>query len=175
VDPAAPFINTWAAAAYFFARRTEEGMASLQKALELDPSYYDARIVLARTYVAKGMHEQAIAELQKALTFHTGDPGVLGALAHAHARAGDRQQALQLLDQLKQFRGATFVLLWAYAGLGDRDQAFAWLERFLRRAQTANGLAQCGPVVGPLRSDPPFADLVRRVGLPSPVAKVERQ
>jgi pentatricopeptide repeat protein len=174
LDPAAPFINTWAGAAYVFARRTEDGMTSLQKALEFDPSYYDARIVLARTYVAKGMYEQAIAELQKALTFDTRDPGVLGALAHAYARAGDREKALQLVDQLKRNGGATFALVWAHAGLGDKDQAFAWLERSYEERRQRMVWLNVDPLLEPLRSDPRFTDLVRRVGLPSPVARVER-
>jgi len=175
LDPASPFINTWAAAAYFFAQRTEEGMASLQKALELEPNYYDASIVLARTYVAKGMYQQAISELQKALSLHARDAGVLGALAHAHARAGDREKALQLVDRLNQTGGATFVMVWAYAGLGDKEQAFAWLERSYEERRQRMVWLNVDPLLEPLRSDPRFADLVRRVGLPSPAPAIARQ
>jgi len=175
LDPASPFINTWAAAAYFFAQRTEEGMASLQKALELEPNYYDASIVLARTYVAKGMYQQAISELHKALSLHARDAGVLGALAHAHARAGDREKALQLVDRLNQTGGATFVMVWAYAGLGDKEQAFAWLERSYEERRQRMVWLNVDPLLEPLRSDPRFADLVRRVGLPSPAPAIARQ
>jgi len=179
LDPASPFINTWAGAAYFFARRTKEGVASLQKALELDPSYYDARIVLARTYVAKGMYEQAIAELEKALTFNARQPPVLGALAHAYARAGNREKARQLVEELMRNRERgnlpTFPLVWAYAGLGDKDQAFAWLERSYEERRQRMVWLNVDPLLDPLRSDPRFPDLVRRVGLPSPVAAITRE
>src|SRR5256712_10506766 len=136
LDPASPLINTWAGAAYFYAGRAEEAMASWQKALELDPSYSDASIVVARTYVTRGMHQQAIAELQKALTFTKGEPLVLGALAHAYARAGRREEALKVVggmkrNQAERGRGnsPTFPVLLASAGLRDKEQAFAWLGR----------------------------------------------
>ena len=105
-------------------------------------------IVLARTHVSNGMYEQAIAELQKALASHRKSPSVLGALAHAYARAGHRQKALQVLDELKQQRGATFVLVWAHAGLGDKDQAFKWLEKSYEERRQRMVLAQCGSIPG---------------------------
>lgn len=180
LDPAAPFINTWAGAAYFLAGRDEEAMASLHRALELDPSFANARVVLARTYVTKGMYEQAIAELEKALSFNAREPAVLGALAHAYARAGNREKALQLVDELKRIRAErgnihAFSFVWAYAGLGDKDQAFAGLETSYEEGRHRMVWLNVDPLLEPLRSDPRFAELVRRVGLPSPVARVERQ
>ena len=174
LDPASPLINTWAGAAYFYAGRTEEAMASWQKALELDPSYSDASIVVARIYVTSGMHQQAIAELQKALTFTKGEPLVMGALAHAYARAGRREEALKLVGELKQIQAErgrgnmpTFPLIWAYAGLGDKDQAFAWLETSYQDRRDRMVWLNVDPLLDPLRSDPRFHDLVRRMGLPT--------
>ena len=172
LDPAAPFINTWAGAAYLLAGRHEEGMASLQKALDLDPSYYDARIVLARTYVSNGKYQQAIAELEKALALNARDPGVVGALAYAHARSGNREKALALVEQLKRNDGPqpgsapTFALVWAYAGLDDKEQAFAWLERAREERRQRLSTLNVDPLLAPLRSDPRFTDLVHRIGLP---------
>ena len=147
-------------------------MASWQKALELDPSYSDASIVLARTYVTLGMYHQAIAELQKALIFNAREPFVLGVLAHAYARAGRREEALKLVGELKRIqaeRGSipTFSFIWAYAGLGDKEQAFAWLEKSYRERRDRMVWLNVDPLLDPLHSDPRFHDLVRRVGLPS--------
>ena len=173
LDPASPLINTWAGAAYFFAGRVEEAMASWQKALELDPSYSDASLVLARAYVKLGMNQQAIAELQKARIFNERAPLVLGALAHAYARAGQREEALKLVGELKRIeaeeRGFVppFGIIWAYAGLGDEEQAFAWLERSFQERRDRMVWLNVDPLLEPLRSDPRFHDLVRRVGLPS--------
>src|SRR5712691_11723121 len=172
LDPGSPLINTWAGAAYFFAGRGEEAMASWQKALELDPSYSDASIVLARTYVTRGMYQQAVAELQKALVFNAREPFVLGVLAHAYARAGRREDALKLVGELKRIeaeRGSipTFSIIWAYAGLGDKEQAFAWLEKSYEEHRDRMVWLNVDPLLDPLRSDPRFHDLVRRVGLPT--------
>src|SRR5947209_3805614 len=173
LDPVSPLINTWAGAAYFFAGRVEEAMTSWQKALELDPGYSDASLVLARAYVKLGMNQQAVAELQKALIFNERAPLVLGALAHAYARAGQREEALKLLGELKRIeaeeRGFVppFGIIWAYAGLGDKEQAFAWLERAYEERADRIVWLNSDPLLEPLRSDPRFHELVRRVGLPS--------
>jgi tetratricopeptide (TPR) repeat protein len=173
LDPASPYINTWAGAAYFYAGRERDATAALQRALELEPSFPDASLVLARNHVAKGRYPDAQAELEKALVLSPTDPAMVAALAHVHGRAGNRGKALELIEQLKGMeagpRGAfpTFGFIWAYAGLGDKDEAFAWLERAYaeRRGRLSSILVE--PLLEPLRADPRFADLVHRVGLPS--------
>jgi TolB-like protein/Tfp pilus assembly protein PilF len=180
LDPAAVSINTFAGAAYFYAGRDEEATASLRKVMELEPGYPNASIVIARTYVTKGMYEQAIAELENALTLHPRQPHLIGALAHVYARTGKREKALALVDALKQLSAeragpATFSLVWAYAGLGDKDKAFAWLERCYEERTPRLAWLNVDPLLDPLRSDPRFPDLVRRVGLPARVAAVRGQ
>jgi tetratricopeptide (TPR) repeat protein len=173
LDPVSPFVNTWAGAAYFLAGRVGEGMASCQKALELDPSYSDASLILARTYVTQGKYPQAIAELQKSLTFNERQPIVLGALAHAYARAGQRDEALKLVSALNRIeaeeRGYVppFGIIWAYAGLGEKDQAFAYLEKSYQERRDRMVWLNVDPLLEPLRSDSRFKDLVRRIRLPT--------
>jgi len=173
LDPVSPFVNTWAGAAYALAGRIAESMAACQKALELDPSFSDASLILARTYVAQAKYPQAIAELQKARTYNARQPIVLGALAHAYARAGQREEALKLVSALKRIekeeRGYVppFGLIWAYAGLGEKEQAFAWLEKSYQERRDRMVWLNVDPLLEPLRSDPRFKDLVRRVGLPT--------
>ncbi len=177
LDPVSPFVNTWAGAAYFYAGRADEGMASMQKALELDASFSDASLVLARAYFQQGMFQQAIAALQKALTFNEKEVLVLGALAHVHARVGQRKEALKLVGQLERIEaegrgyGAPFGIIWAYAGLGDKEQAFAWLEKAYEERRDRIVWLNVDPLLEPLRSDPRFQDLVRRVGLPQGKAR----
>ena len=173
VDPVSPFVNTWAGAVYFYAGRADEGMASMQKALELDPSFSDASLVLARAYLAHGMYEQAISELQKVRMLNEKESLVLGALAHVYARAGQREEALKLLGELKRIeaeeRGFVppFGIIWAYAGLGDKEQAFAWLETSYQEHDDRIVWLNVDPLLEPLRPDARFQDLVRRVGLPT--------
>jgi len=173
LDPVSPYVNTWAGAAYFYAGRADEGMASMQKALELDPSFSDASLVLARAYLTQGMYQQAISELEKVRMLNGKEALVLGALAHVYARAGQREEALKLLGELKRIeaeeRGFVppFGIIWAYAGLGDKEQAFAWLERAYEERADRIVWLNSDPLLEPLRSDPRFHELVRRVGLPT--------
>jgi len=176
MDPASLFVITRAGAAYFFAGRVDEAMATWQRALELDPTHPDVGLLPGRSYVKLGMNQDAIAVLEKALIFTERDPLVLGALAHAYARAGRRQEALKLVGELKRVderleaEGRSiprFSFIWAYAGLGDKEQAFAWLEKAYQERRDRVFLLNVDPLLDPLRSDLRFQDLVRRVGLAS--------
>jgi TolB-like protein/predicted Zn-dependent protease len=171
LDPASTEVNTWAGAAYLFGGQTQGGMASLQKALELDPRFTGANIVRARTYITNGMHRQAVAELEEAVNKGR-EPTVLGALAHAYARAGQRNEALKLVAELERVDKdeerkyvSPFGLIWAHAGVGDKDRAFALLERAYEMGYDRMVWLNVDPLLDPLRSDPRFADLVGRMGL----------
>jgi len=169
LDPASPEVNTWAAAAYLLAGGTEEGMASVQKVLDLDPSYADATLLVARTDVAHGKYSEAIAQLHQALALQRQkDPALLGALGHAYARGGQRREALQVVEELKRMEGRAtpFAFIWVYAGLGDNDHAFAWLEQAYAERRDRMAWLNVDPLLDGLRFDPRFDDLVRRVGLP---------
>jgi TolB-like protein/tetratricopeptide (TPR) repeat protein len=172
LDPVSSLVNTWAGYAYFLAGRVEEAMPALQKALELDPTHSDASLALARIYVTQGKYQQAIGELQKALMFNERQPLLLGVLAHAHARAGQREEALKLVAELNRIEAeapgyAPFGMIWAYAGLGDKERAFAYLERAYQERAGRMVWLNVDPTSELLRSDPRFNDLVRRVGLPT--------
>ncbi len=171
LDPASPFVNTWAAAAFFYAGDANEAIATARKALELDPSFGDASLVLARTLLKLGRHGEAIAVLERTLTATNRPPHLVGALAHAYGRAGRRGDALRLVDELcghgGDERGYTqFGLVWAYAGLDDKDRAFAALEKTYEARLGRMVWLNVDPLLDPLRSDPRLSDLARRVGLP---------
>lgn len=174
LDPISPEVNTWAGAAYFFVGRVDEAMSSWQRALELDPDFGDASVAVGRAYVTQGKYEAAIARLQKAVLVNPRQPMLVGALAHAYARAGQREEALKLVGELKRIEAektgtvSPFGMIWAHAGLGDNDQAFAWLEKAYQERYDRMVWLNIDPLLDPLRSDPRFADLVRRVGLPTP-------
>jgi len=171
LDPVSPYVNTWAATAYFFAGRVDEAMVSVRRALELDPSNWPARLGLAKIYVTQGMYQQAIAEIQKARIFDPREPEVLGVLAHVCGRAGRPEEALKLVSELKQTTAESgnvmpYQVAWAYAGLGDADQAFTWLEKAYEERRFRMQWLKVDTLLAPLRSDPRFTDLVRRIGLP---------
>ena len=112
-----------------------------------------------------------IEELEKAMALGGRDSLSLGVLAHAYGKAGRRQEALKLVSELLHRPNGEHVPPWrplaiAYSGLGDKDKAFAVLETAYERRRGALFELNSQPLYAPLRADPRFQDLVRRIGLP---------
>ena len=154
----------------FYARRPDEAIAQLQKALEMDPSFGMAHFFLGDAYVQKDMFDQAIAEFQKGVTLVGGSPARSGALGHAYAMAGKRREAIDLLGKLKLSSRQQYVSPYAvaliYIALGDKNRAFAWLEKAYRDRYWMMTFLKVDPRLDPLRSDPRFQDLLRRMNFP---------
>jgi tetratricopeptide (TPR) repeat protein len=121
-------------------------------------------------YLAKGMYREALAESENYLALSPRNPAALAALADAHARSGERNQALRVFEELKELSNQRHVPSYyfaiVYVGLNDKDEAFAWLEKAYEERDGSLPMLKVNPSLDPLRSDPRFADLVRRVGLP---------
>lgn len=151
------------------ARRYDEAIHELRTLLAAQPddpvALWGLGIVLTEDNQAK----EAIPVLEKAATTSNRSAGVIGWLIRAYAVAGRRSDAIRLLDELQARRKAGFVpagaFVNAYVGLGDKDEAFAWLEEGYRERSSIMQRLRVSPDYDPLRSDPRFADLVRRVGL----------
>jgi TolB-like protein/DNA-binding winged helix-turn-helix (wHTH) protein/Tfp pilus assembly protein PilF len=171
LDPVSPDTSVHSAEPYLNAGRVDDAIESYRKVLELEPSYYIAHHNLARAYIEKGMYQQAIEELEKAMALGGRDALSLGVLAHAYGKAGRRQEALKLVNELLQRPNREHVPPWrplaiAYSGLGDKDKAFACLETAYERRSGALFELNAQLLYAPLRSDPRFQDLARRIGLP---------
>jgi Flp pilus assembly protein TadD len=113
---------------------------------------------------------QAIAEFQRAITLSPNLTRYKGGLGHAYARAGKSAEARKVLSELKEQSKQRYVS-WCdfaavYAGLGEKDQAFASLERAYKQRDRRLTLMKVQPFLHPLRSDRRFTDLLRRIGLP---------
>jgi len=152
----------------FQARHYEEAIHELRSVLAVLPDHTGALWFLGFALVANHQPEQAIAILEKALTIER-SAAVIGVLIRAYAHAGQRQDALRLLAELKKRKQACYVptaaFVNAYLGLGDNEQAFAWLERAYQEQSEILTYAKVHPYFDPLRGDPRFVDLVRRLGL----------
>ncbi len=116
------------------------------------------------------MFDDAIAELQKAITLSGNSPLMIAALGHAYAKAGKRNEANRILDELQKLSAARYVssyeLAAIYVALGEREQAFQRLERAYKERSFHLINLKVRPDFAPLRPDPRFHDLVRRIGLP---------
>jgi TolB-like protein/tetratricopeptide (TPR) repeat protein len=148
----------------FHARRYDEAIRELRSD---DPDHW----YLGMALIANGQPDEAIKVLEKALG--TGrKPAVMGVLVRAYAQAGRREEGLRLLDELKRRQRTTYIpaaaFVNAYLGLGDNEQALAWLERAYQEQSNILQLIKVHPFFDPLRGDPRFVDLVHRVGLDQP-------
>jgi len=156
---------------YLYARQYDQAIEQFRKTLELDPAFPQAQRYAAWAYLQKGMRQEAIASLRAALGRLGRNPEVEGELGHALGVAGRRAEALAMLEGLRQLSSILYVSPYSVAlvhgGLGDRDQALAWLEKaYVERSDYMPYLNR-EPMLDGLRSDPRFAALVRRVGLPN--------
>ncbi|HEX6802073.1 MAG TPA: hypothetical protein VF133_00205 [Terriglobales bacterium] len=169
LDPASPLMASALGEAYYQARMFDNTIAQNQHALELDPTYAIALVNIGRAYQQKGMHAEAQAAFQKVLMAAPANPAVLALLGHDYAVSGKRDDALATLQQLKDLSAHRYVpalyLALVYTGLGDRDNAFRWMDAALQDRTEYLIYLGTEPVADPLRSDPRFADLLKRVGL----------
>jgi tetratricopeptide (TPR) repeat protein len=156
----------------FQARHYDEAIRELRSDLAVprdDASTYWSSWFLGFALVANGQSNEAIPVLEKALALSARSPAVIGVLVRAYAHAGRRTEALRFLNELKRRQRTGYVpaaaFVNAYLGLGDNEQAFAWLERAYQEHSPILQYVKVHPFFDPLRGDPRFADLVRRVGL----------
>ena len=133
----------------------------------MDPNFALAHNQLGQAYLQKQMRDEAITELQKAVQLSGGSPTCMANLARAYAASGKRSEAAKLLNDLKKRSNSTFSqapeIAMIYAALGERDQAMLWLEKGYEERFNPGVLLR--PGFDPLRSEPRFQELLRRIGL----------
>jgi tetratricopeptide (TPR) repeat protein len=149
------------------AHQPDRAILLLQKVIELDPTFAEAHRNLAITYVNKGQASQAIAEARRGLELDQSD-FEQATLGYVYAVAGKPEQARKVLAELSKRPAVSPVYLsFIYVGLGRNDQAFACLENaYSERSLLVYALAGPEAMVDPIRSDPRFQDLLRRVTEP---------
>ena len=170
LDPADLDANTSLGAALFWAHRYDEAIEQFQKMLEMDPNNADAHFNIGITYQQKRMYQEAIAEIQRAIGLvGDDDPEANALLAEVYAVSGKRAEATKALEQLKEQSKQRYVDPYAiaviYTGLGEKDYAFEELEKGYDYRSFGMIWLKVDPRLDPLRSDPRFMDLLRRVGL----------
>ncbi len=182
LDPYSPFINNGLARQYYLSRQYDKAIAQCQVGLQIEPGYLPARIQLALAYEQTGKLTEAVSELERAAGLIAGNgrsqntsgpaidlPVLHALLGHAYAITGRRTDAVNELNKLQAAAHNRYIppsyigIVWM--GLGDKNQAFAWLEKGFQGRSEHMLYLGLEPLVDPLRSDPRFDSLLKRVGL----------
>lgn len=150
---------------YYFSHRYNQAFAVTQTVRGLKINLPDWNFLIGDIYAEKGMYAEAIGEFIKS----GGGPYSLGHLGNAYARAGKGNAALKTISQLQEFvikdGVGRYEIALVYAGLGNKTEAFKWLDESYKAHDAGLLYLKVDPLLDPLRSDPRFDDLVRRVGL----------
>ena len=169
LDPLSPIISTNLGDTLLLARRFDDAIAQFKRTLISNPNFVYAHLALGRAYGSNGMYPEAIAETRTAIQMNFG-PSAKGYLGLWLAKSGKRDEALKLLNELKQKAVNNYVqadtIALIYLGLGDKTEALDWLEKhMLSRAETANWYA-VAPQLDELHDEPRFQAMLKKMNLP---------
>jgi TolB-like protein/Tfp pilus assembly protein PilF len=165
VDPLTPVYSAWLGWMYWQAGRTEEAIAAAKKSLEINPDFPWGLYVLGSVYAQQGRFNEAIALHKRTVA---ASPLLGWSLGPTYALAGRKEEAREIAAALE--KNPTPMNIWGLAqistALGDKDAAFRWLEEGFRLRMVWMPWIKGEIVFTPLRSDPRFQDLKRRIGIP---------
>lgn len=167
LDPLSPIINANIGMCFYVARQYDAAIAHWRKALEMHRNYRLLHDYITTAYIGKRSYDEALAELEKSGAGSEADAWTLAIQSHIFGRMGRTRQARRTLAELLSRNPPGYYVALAYVGLGDRDNAFLWLDKTLQERSGPFNEVNAEPLFDPLRSDPRFAALVRRMGLPA--------
>ena len=169
LDPLSMLIHTTVGDSYYYAREYERSLVYYRKAVELDPRFDGAHTDLARTLEALGRFDEARREYEEGRRLSGGVAGPSFGLGHLEATSGNAAAARRILAELVEARSHRVVSAWGIAALhsslGDVDGAFRWLDVAAEEHATGLIFLRVHPRVDPIRQDPRFKTLLRRVRL----------
>ena len=170
LDPLSLDTNNDLGVEFFLARQYDQAIEQEGKVLELDPNYIVAYYFRGVAYLKKSMYKEGMGEFEKGVAISPVDTLALTGLGYGYAVTGRRPEAQRVLDKLTELSKQKYVsAVWRakiYAGLREKDKAFEWLEKaYEDRSIVSVGYIKTNPMFDPLRSDPRFADLLRRTNL----------
>ncbi len=156
---------------HYFAREYDQAIEQYLKVLEMDPGFARAHVTLGSAYAKKGMYAEAVGEIQKAIEI-SGDRMKLAALGRAYAAAGRKEEAAQVIEELKVLSKERYVTPYAftliYASMGEKDEAMGWLRQACDQGVSDLIYLKVDPYLDNLRDDPRFAGLLKKVGMEEP-------
>jgi tetratricopeptide (TPR) repeat protein len=172
LDPFSPSMNLNSCRSLFWMRDYDRAVKCFNEMLEQAPANHNAQYVLSLIYQEQGRYEQAVALLEK--LYMTQESYAAAALGHAYGKMGRKDEALKVLARIEDLSKRTYVppveMAIIHVGLGDKNEAFAWLEKARQERSASLIYLTVEPLFDLLRPDPRFAELARRLQLnPRPI------
>jgi DNA-binding winged helix-turn-helix (wHTH) protein/TolB-like protein/Flp pilus assembly protein TadD len=169
LDPLSITFNSNLALYLFFTRQFDQSVQQCRKTLEMEPNSFLSRYALGLSYEQQGLNKEAISEFQKAQELSPDDAGTIVAIGHALVKEGGVKDARELLRELEDEAKKNYVPPYSiavlHAGLGEKAQTLAWLERAFQDRSLRPVWLKFDPRLDFLRQDRELGELVRRVGL----------
>ena len=167
LDPLSVIINADVGNILFDAGRHDEAEEQLRKTIEMDQSFYYSHWSLGQVLEMKGNIKGAMAEYRKSISLDS-DPLPRALLGHLYAKQGRKKEAMEILDQLGRQSADHYVSAYdfalVYLGLGNKEEALRYLEKTYEQRDGYNiGFIKIDPFLDPLRGDPRFETLMRKV------------
>ena len=170
LEPLSIPMNANLGGAYMYARQSDAALEQAKKTFELDPGHITARIWLENIYQSRGMYRESLPLVEETLKTHPSDLYALQYAAYAYAKTGRSSEAEAILGKFRELEKTepvdAYSLVSIYIALGDKERAFAALEKSFEQRSFYLPYLQVDPFMDPLRDDPRFKSLVKRVGLP---------
>jgi len=155
------------AGVYIYARRYDDAIAQAQKVVDLDPTFIGGKSWLAHSYTADGKYAEALTIAEP--TLNSNNP-ISSDAAVAYAKTGQREKAIAIIDRLKEAEKSRYVMNYLlatmYGALGDKDAAFTELEKAYQNRDWFMQRLKVDPMMDPLRDDPRFGAMLKRLNLP---------
>jgi TolB-like protein/cytochrome c-type biogenesis protein CcmH/NrfG len=170
LDPVSPLFNTTRAEIYYNARQFDAAIAQARRTIEQYPTYPLAYIWLGSAYREEKMYKDALEQFAQAGKLSGNHPALTALYGHTLALSGDSAGARRALADLQHLSKTRYVsaLYFAgvYTGLGEKSMALDWLDKAYKERNDRLVYLNVDPMADPLRSEPRFQDLMKRLHLP---------
>ena len=170
LEPLSIITSTNLAVIYTLARQNDRALEQARKTYDLEPNFPAGRHNLGVAYITNGMYAEAIDLSEKALQTDPTSQLMLRVAGYAYAKSGHRQEAEEVIKRFKDLAKTQYVISYfvanIYAALGDKEKAFAELEKAFAQRDWELHRLKVDPLMDPLRSDPRFKEMLKRLNLP---------
>ena len=170
LDPVSPLFNTTRAEIYYNARQFDAAIGQARRTIEQYPTYPLAYIWLGSAYREKKMYKNALEQFAQASKLSDNHPAITALYGHALALSGDTAGARRALADLQRLAKTRYVSAFyfagIYTGLGEKSTAMDWLDKAYKERNDRLVYLNVDPMADPLRSEPRFQDLMKRLHLP---------